>query len=346
MVKTFNDLIVAYESFQFSEDFYDMMKEAAELDLMDKFLDNQEFMATESYTLASAVTDDYFQEAVNGETIKNVAHNAKEKTANLMKRFCTRAREICAKIIKFFKTVANRIRKFAARKAALVKFAANLNYSTIFGMLMGEGATKAKTFINMLKDSQMSTKPHPFEDTSEFNQDHTDAISKLIRSKYVRMYNFDEAIRGIMNPDEIADLIELIAKNPGKARAKIAKITDPNTKYNSIRVIIDPEEIDRQCDKLDGIMSDISEMVSDEGVADGNTGNLTPNSDKIAALNGLYKIAANTISFYSKFMKIYTAAIEFIEYINKSADEKRASAKADKAKKKAEKAAPKKTEEE
>lgn len=330
MVKTFNDLIVAYESFQFSEDFYDMMKEAAELDLMDKFLDNQEFMATESYTLASAVMDDYFQEAVNAETIKNVAHNAKEKTANLMKRLGTRLKEIGAKIVKFFKTIAGRIRKFAARKNAVRKLAANLNYISNDKVLVGEGATKLHELITLFKTSQMSVKPQAFDDVSKFTQDHADMIHKLIGSKYVRMYNFDDHILCIMNPDEIADLIEDVVKNPGKAKSKIAKLTNSNAKYTSIRVIIDPDEIDRQCDKLDGIMSDISEMVSDEGVVDEDSSNITSNSDKVAALNGLYKISANTMTFYSKFMKVYTATIEFMEYINKHADDMRAAAKSEK----------------
>ena len=92
MAQTLGQFIEECELFEYSKEYYELVKECSELALMERYIENQEFI-TECVD-ASVYTEGYFMEA-----------DSEESNTTVKKSFGEKAKDLGNKIIKFFKTL-------------------------------------------------------------------------------------------------------------------------------------------------------------------------------------------------------------------------------------------------
>jgi hypothetical protein len=90
---TFRDYIYECENYQYSNEYYELMKECAELELMEKYLDNQKH----NVYLPEGVTisDNYFMESVDDNRIQEITEAFTDK----LKSFGTTVKNGFVKIV-------------------------------------------------------------------------------------------------------------------------------------------------------------------------------------------------------------------------------------------------------
>lgn len=140
MAQTFNDFIKECELFEHSKEHYELMKECAELTLMEKYIEDQTFMKENAVVIGDMnLNESYMPAADTDEKIREITEAAEEKK----KSFWAKVWEVISApfraIINFFKKIIDKI----TRKAELEKLeAANAKLKE----RAGKATSKAKEY--------------------------------------------------------------------------------------------------------------------------------------------------------------------------------------------------------
>ena len=99
---TFADFIYECENYEHSAEYSDILKESSELALMERYLDNQEFMAC--HPISESVSEGYFAEAADEDKIQQIMEAAEAKKNSIW----TKAKNA---VIRAWKVVVNFFKK-------------------------------------------------------------------------------------------------------------------------------------------------------------------------------------------------------------------------------------------
>ena len=125
MAQTFRDYIVELENYEFSREYFDLMKECAELELQEKFLENQEFAATYGchYTEAAGycLTENYFAEAADEQQTETVKAEAGKKKVGIVRKILGLVKTALQKIAGFLRKMAKGLDSLAAKTDPIAK---------------------------------------------------------------------------------------------------------------------------------------------------------------------------------------------------------------------------------
>lgn len=303
MIKTYNDLILACESFGYSKEYYEMMKEAAEIDLMNIYVANQEYMAenAEAITESANVLEDYFQEAVSGETIKNIAKTAASKTANLAKKIWAKIKQVLKAIGNFFKKFKLHTQQRVDRLNIFLQLANYINshfFHTALHKIGNKYANKLKSLTIAIKTNDGSV-----QTMSEIGiNDGTliAALSGALTRKYINI----RSLKGkAADPTDLSKLLKYVMKDAKKAEALIKKIEDKDLiqvplfddKIDGLKKVVDAiiEEIDAAIEKDTEVLG--SDEIDEKKAAA---------TDRIALLNQALQMAGATLNAYSEVDKL------------------------------------------
>ena len=105
MAQTLGQFIEECEFFEYSSEYYSMIKECNEMALMEKYLENQEFIS--NIPAASTFTEGYLMEAASEETTENVKKSLGEKAKGLVERVTKFFKNLIPKIIAAFTKFRN-----------------------------------------------------------------------------------------------------------------------------------------------------------------------------------------------------------------------------------------------
>lgn len=111
MAQTFNDFVAECVAFPYSKENYDLMKEAAEIDMMAQYLENQAFYAENVAEATVAYTESYFMESASDEQIQAITESFGEKVKAFGKKISDGIKKIVDKIIRFFQTIGAKLSK-------------------------------------------------------------------------------------------------------------------------------------------------------------------------------------------------------------------------------------------
>ena len=103
---TFKDFIYECENYEYSNEYYDIMKESSELELMENYLDNQRFL--QESVIPDSISDGYFSESVDNDRIQQIMEAAEEKKKNLFKRIWEKIIKALEVVVSFFKKLFNK----------------------------------------------------------------------------------------------------------------------------------------------------------------------------------------------------------------------------------------------
>ena len=312
-----------------------MMKEAAEIDLMNIYVANQEYMAenAEAITESANVLEDYFQEAVSGETIKNIAKTAASKTANL-------AKKIWAKIKQVLKAIGNFFQKFKMHTKQ------RMDRLLLFKeMVANTKDTVDPNYDNICVKYEKKLKVLAIDIYDPYDK-RVVAIADMVSDGLLTQNVISVMIQNVMkvrplkgkaaDPSDLSKLLKYVMKDAKKAEALIKKIEDKDLiavplfddKIDGLKKVVDGiiEEIDAAIEKDTEILG--SDEIDDKKAAA---------TDRIALLNKALQMAGATLSAYSEVDKLLSIMADAAVELKRNMEERKAWEKKEKAEAKADK---------
>lgn len=299
MIKTYNDLILACDNFGYSKEYYEMMKEAAEIDLMNIYVANQEYMAENADLIQESadVLDDYFQEAAGLDRVKSVAKTAATKTAALAKKIWAKIKQVLKAIVKFFQKFKMHTQQRMDRLNIFLQLVKYLNSHVFYDALEKVGnkyASKLKSLTIAIEANNGRVNP-----VSEIGIDDGDLIAAL-SGGLTRKYLNIRSLKGkAAEPTDLSKLLKYVMKDAKKAEALIKKIEDKDLiqvplfddKIDGLKKVIDAiiEEIDTAIEKDNEVLG--SDEIDEKKAAA---------TDRIALLNQALQMAGATLNAYSE----------------------------------------------
>lgn len=122
MAQTFNDFVAECATYEHSREHYDLLKECSEITLMEKYIEDQQFIENVAeLTINESVTftESYFAEAASEEQKEAVKTSVEKKKANVWTKIMNGIKKVINAIISFFKKFAAKLTKTSAEATAL-----------------------------------------------------------------------------------------------------------------------------------------------------------------------------------------------------------------------------------
>ena len=238
MIKTYRDLITYCENFQYSAEYYELYKEASELDLMKQYIVSHQYAA---YVESSDLMDEILMEAIDPEKLKRMITNFGAKASEFGSKIVQKLKEFIPKVIKFFRLFANKIFK---SKRNEIKFDANEFRKEI------TNDNTLNKYIQLFIAFKISNRPN--EEVKQDIDEITKLIQSIISSNSIKLYDLSNNCKGLVNPKKLAGLIDKAEKT------KVANEFNKLSKIKSIDVILDADEINDQCDQLQKALDSLS----------------------------------------------------------------------------------------
>lgn len=122
MEKTFKEFMLECQYYHHSQESYDIMRECAELALMEKYIEDHKFYDAHLGEFAeSMIAEGYFGESVDIGSIEVLTEKARAKKGNLMSRLMQAMLKLITGFWKFTGKMANAFDQTTADAAAIVK---------------------------------------------------------------------------------------------------------------------------------------------------------------------------------------------------------------------------------
>lgn len=243
MIKTYRDLITYCENFQYSAEYYELYKEASELDLMKQYVTSHQYAA---YVESSDLMDEILMEALDPEKLKSMMVKFGTKAAEFGSKIVQKLKDLISKAIKFFRSFINKI---------MNKETSSINVDKVIKAIKENKSTSKayNAYCHSLAESKISTNANS---TIEQDNEVLDFIKLLIGKKSVKLYDLNEECSGLANPKEIANLLNKIyTGNRSKTNQKISKIT------KSITVLLNRDEINKECNDLEAALKKLTAAI-------------------------------------------------------------------------------------
>ena len=249
MIKTYNDLKVYCENFQYSSEYYDLVKESMELDLMQCFIEGQYFV---QYTESAALLDDVFMEVINPEKLTSIVNQVGTKAAAFGSKVIQKVKDLIPRMIRFFKAFAKKIMNKNVNAVTSEEIRKAIETDGSVSKAYG-------VYRDSLVESKISTNPEsPLKNDNEIFA----FIQTISDKKSTTLYDLNKKCAGLANPKDIATLLSKVTfGNKSRTDRRLVKLT------NSITVLLDRSEIDRQCTDLEIALDNLTKNI-DRGMLD------------------------------------------------------------------------------
>ena len=322
MIKTYNDLILACDNFGYSKEYYEMMKEAAEIDLMNIYVANQEYMAENADLIqeSTEVLDDYFQEATGFDRVKSVAASAAGKTASLAKKVWAKIKQVLRAIVNFFRKLTGRTEQHMSRLQA---------YNELVGLQKSDipGAAKVvDTYEAKIKELDIIVldaggRPIRFSQKAGKNDNRIKVMQKMISAILnAKAVNIKSLKGNIADADKLANLMKAVMHNPSEANSMLKNLaTSPKT-----TVPLHEDKIKKQMEVIENIIKEMEKVVEKDTERIGDqisTGSRDRNVDRIGILQKAMECAGNTLHAYSEVDKLLATLAQFVTEYKKFVSE-------------------------
>ena len=118
-MSTFADFIYECENYEHSAEYSDILKESSELALMERYLDNQEFMAC--HPISESVSEGYFAEAADEDKIQQIMEAAEAKKNSIWTKAKNAVIRAWKVVVNFFKKLFRVYDKMTAESKEVAK---------------------------------------------------------------------------------------------------------------------------------------------------------------------------------------------------------------------------------
>ena len=241
MIKTYRDLITYCENFQYSAEYYELYKEASELDLTNQYIASHQYA---TYVESSDLMDEILMEALDSEKLKSMMVKFGAKAAEFGSKIVQKLKEFIPKVIKFFKTYANKLFKKQH------KFDVNK-----FRNVIKSSPKELTAYKQALKEANISDSLSGISDWWD-DDAIINFIGSIMNNDSMKLYDLSNSCKGLANPKDIASLIHKAEKT------KVDNEFNKLSKVRSINVILNVDEINSQCDQLQKALDSLNSSMN------------------------------------------------------------------------------------
>lgn len=279
MAKTFKDFMLECEMYPHSKENYDLMKECAELGIMEKYLEDQKFYQEHKEQLTAgdiAITESYFAEAVDENTMEAFTEKYKAASNSISGKIKNGLKRILKTFANLFAKIGN---KFDETTSAGQNVLKKLN-----GMkLTDEQVADIKKIVDNAKGKDTSNFPvapnQPYlkhiklqyvsaDNTfSELKNDLAAALSDkvVVASVFANKdgTNIDTSTIGAVPVETIRDTCYAVIngdKHKIVGALQALSSTWLDVKKNGMKINVNTKQIDKNAQELNDICSKIEQM--------------------------------------------------------------------------------------
>ena len=188
---TLRDFLNECKSYQYSSEYYNLMKESAEIVLMEHFVENQNFVKANNDTF----TEGYLMESVSDEQIQQITESIKEKSAKLGATI----KNSIAKIVNGFKAfIATLIKRRDNYKVSdgLVKKATTYKYNAEFINSLANILVVNDKFSNPIVEAEVNVPENGFATVDGYELSE-DSVKKIVYA--LKMLQNKVIVKGVEN---------------------------------------------------------------------------------------------------------------------------------------------------
>lgn len=346
MAKTYGELILEYQNYDHSQEHYELMKECYELNLMEKYIQNQQFMAESMDDIreeSKEFNESYFGESTTRENLEVLIESSKNKSKGIFNKIIKGLKSIWKKIRGFFSKLFGKSKKQNSKAKAALDKLRNIPTPVLLALL-GIGGNAALKQVNLI-----SPKGKTVQDELSFlwNQGSAQGFfiaknqpfNKHLNIKGIKSSNLKNVLdlfsaacsdsvvilkalgeKEILSIEDIQDFYEVIIKSKFSYSAlKTAEknleslVTTSNKK--GITIQVSDDKLDKAIEMFKTIEDELEKSMQDlysemETYEDPFTG------DERGTLNRLYTrlniIIGNTMKAYNALYNYREAAIAVI----------------------------------
>lgn len=345
MVKTFKDAVIWCESYPYSKDNYDLLKEASELDLMSQYIENQQFIRENADIVALTESTEsltgLFTESVDDSTMTSLQESFRSKAANFGRKVGKKLNDAIRWVINFFRKLGASIEKSMKDVQHIREYIKKNGLSAEEIQEIGSVITNRMFSIEPYKKDAVMTKVIKAVDDVPGKKDTWKNVTKngictAIALDYVFIKN-----DGVMEPSDLVVICKGILnddlKNKQVAEARFNSYSARVAKAGGVRIWVDVKTINKAIDDLQELQPKLIEALNpedkqkmakyDPDFADAVGKNATADNDQFKAMNEMLgKVITSvgkTINAYSEYssnrQSIITKIIQVCN-INKNGD--------------------------
>jgi hypothetical protein len=320
---TFRDYIYECENYEYSAEYYELMKECSELSLMERYLENQNFISNINESAIDVnITSGYFAESVDDNSIQKIYEEAEAKKSNIviktLKRIGKTVKIIWNFLKKFFSNYTrysdlalNNQKKMHQRQYTFTSEQINDMIDGLFNSVNGDAA---KDFLDSFY-SMINAKPgklaiiKPLKIYGELRDDYSKAFDGILN---LAVANMDLTVKFKNDvPIDIKDFISILNDLTKKKKSKInvagirAKIdaAKKNASEKGVTIYGDVKKMNKFLNDLENINNAFESIYKEE-------------LDEMDAesSNELVNIAKDIQSMYVSTSSSYTAFISLKKF--------------------------------
>ena len=284
---TFGDFIIECQLFPYSRENFEFMKDCREIELSEKFISDQVFLAEAREVLADStinLEENFFQESVDNSSLEVMTEKVNTKVKGLVGKMINRILKVFRVFSKFFGKIGNKFDPITVKGQEVLKMLANVTFDD-------EKLEGVKKIVNNAKGTEASAFPiranQPFKKRVKLKYGGHDKDVDTLRNDLAVALSNDKVVAeallgndgdldkqriGIMDPDDLytAGMTLCVGKeaavmNVGKTLLnswmhvkKAGLVIDVNTKSINNTA----ERLNELCDKISEAGGTISNNVS------------------------------------------------------------------------------------
>lgn len=358
MAKTFKDFVLECDMYPHSRENYELMKECSELEIMEKFLEDQKFYQEHAEQLTAgdiSITESYFQESVDQNTIEAFNEKYKEKTNSIGGKIKGGLLRIIRTFANLFAKIGN---KFDETTSAGQKVLSKLNSMK----LTDQQVADIKKIVDNAKSKDSSSFPiapnQPYlkhvklqyvSNDSTFSELKNDLAAALSDKTVVANVfstksgtNVNADTIGAVPVDTIKDTCYAVIKGNNHqivGALQALSSTWLDVKKNGMKIPVNTKQIDKNAQDLNDICTKIEQMGKENaqiaGALAGAVGNAvngdnSPGAQVMKEMNDAYAKITSCIGqstrIYTKLnayrQSVITGLSNYLKSVKNSSDDK------------------------
>lgn len=322
---TFNDFMLECELYPYSNEYFELMKESSELELMEKYLENQKFVRNNSKIINSGnFMEGYFSESIDTGNITALTEAAAEKAKGLLSKIGNMIKKLLGPIINFFKKIWAKIRGTDQRTKKIADFFKSITINDAVTTVLskaipGEISDDAIIYGRMSVSEQSADAIKKLN--LKFGNDVGDDDRKLTeRALVVILASGDVNIHPAPNAGNIVSLDSiraacdnlLNATNAVQMNSATDMLNKSIEKYRN-----DPIIINIKSDNMQNITTSLANLRDKVGIKFEQMENEDSGSKMVGELRSFYNklntVTGTTMKFYNDFVVFRERGLTGIE---------------------------------
>lgn len=302
MDMTFKDYMLACENYEHSRENLELMKESAEITVLNQYIENQLFAQENASLYENAALAECLTESVDEGNFEAICESAKNKSEGFIKKIYNGLAKIVKVFSSLLKKIGNIFDETTKHGQELIKTISQATFDEKslkkLETICDKASTKSNGFVPFLvqpyaKNIRINTNCEDMELVNRVRAKLAAALSNTTVKADVSAFN-NQTI-GALPVEDIMDIKMGLILNPKNRKFKVAikslSASWLEAKTKGITIQVNTKAIDKSADQLSELQTQITDLVNKKF----NTGLVNEGIDRVVAgLQSVNNKAENT----------------------------------------------------